>query len=118
MNKTETLHPVELLLVVAVVALEAVAVLLVAAVGLLLTVARAIRRRAAHPAVVPQQPPAAAGSPARVVPAAPAPAPAVHPLAVLAEQLEADLTSRQLQALAGTRRKASKASLAAVLVAC
>ena len=118
MNKTETLHPVELLLVVAVVALEAVAVLLVAAVGLLLTVARAIRRRAAHPAVVPQQPPAAAGSPVQVTPPVLAPAPAVHPLALVAEQLEAMPVSR-LRPLAGVRSKRiRKSELVALAVAC
>ena len=103
-NETDT---ITVLLAVAWEVAEAVLALLIAAAALLITVARAIRRRAAHPAVAVMTPPPAA-----------APAPAVHPLALVAEQLEADLTSRQLQALTGTRRKASKASLAAVLVAC
>ena len=120
-NKTET-HPVELLLAVALEVAEALIVLVAAAVGLLITVARAIRRRAAHPAVVPQQPPAAAGSPTRVMPQpqppAPAPAPAVHPLAVLAEQLE-QLPVSTLRPMANIRSKRPrKAELVAMVAAC
>ena len=119
MNKTET-HPVELLLAVALEVAEAVLVLTVALVAPLLTVARAIRRRTAHPAVVPQQPPAAAGSACRVMPQppAPAPAPAVHPLALVAEQLEA-LPVTRLRPLANIRSKrARKAELVAMVAAC
>ncbi|MCP9798911.1 hypothetical protein [Cyanobium sp. Lug-B] len=109
---------ITVLLAVALEVAEAVLVLTVALVALVLTVARAIRRRAAHPAAVPQQPPAAAGSACRVVPAAPAPAPAVHPLAVLAAELEALPVSR-LRPLAGvTSKRHRKIELISMVAAC
>ena len=93
MNRTNEPHPVELLLLAAVVTLEAAAVLLVALVALLLTVAR---RKPAPP---------------------PAP-PMVHPLALVAEQLD-QLPVSRLRPMAGTRSKRiRKAELVAVLVAC
>ena len=48
--------------------------------------------------------------------AQPAAAPAVHPLQAVATELEV-LTTRQLQALTGSRRKASKRQLIAVALA-
>ncbi len=93
MNRTNEPHPVELLLLAGLVTLEAAAVLLVALVALVLTVAS---WRPAPP---------------------PAP-PMVHPLALLAEQLE-QLPVSRLRPMAGTRSKRiRKAELVAVLVAC
>lgn len=93
MNRTNELHPVELLLLAAVVTLEAAAVLLVALVALVLTVAR---WRPAPP---------------------PAP-PMVHPLALVAQQLEA-LPVAALRPMVGTRSKRiRKAELVAMLAAC
>ena len=48
--------------------------------------------------------------------AQPAAAPAVHPLQAVATELE-QLTHRQLQELSGSRRKASKGRLVALVVA-
>ena len=76
--------------------LEAAAVLLVALVALVLTVAR--------------------WKPAVSAPTAPPAPPAVHPLALVAESLQA-LPQRQLMAMAGTRRRMPKAMLTALLVA-
>jgi hypothetical protein len=91
-------HPVELLILAAVVTIEALAVLTVALVALLLTITRS------RPA----------GSPARVM----TPPPIVHPLAVVAADLEA-LPVTQLRPMAGTRSKRiRKAELVAALVAC
>ncbi|MBD2718113.1 hypothetical protein [Synechococcus sp. FACHB-909] len=102
MNKTETLHPVELLLLIGLVALEAVAVLAVALVALVLTITR----------------PRPAGSPARVMPPPPAAAPAVHPLSVVAAEL-AELPVTTLRPMVGTRSKrAKKAELVAMVAAC
>ncbi|MCP9796101.1 hypothetical protein [Cyanobium sp. Lug-B] len=103
---------VDVLLAIALEVTEAVLVLTVALVALALTVARAIRQRAAHPAV--------AGSPARVMtpPPAAAPAPAVHPLALVAEQLEA-LPVSALRPMVGTRSKRlRKDQLVVLAVAC
>jgi hypothetical protein len=91
---------VDLLLVVALEVAEAVLVLAVALVAVVLTVAR--------------WRPAAA--PARVM-APPAPAPALHPLALVAEQLEALPVSR-LRPLAGvTSKRHRKHQLIAMVTA-
>jgi len=86
MNRSE-LHPVELLLLTGLVALEAAAVLIVALVALLLAVA------SWRPAASPSAPsPAAVTEAPILLPVAAstdAPAPALHPLALVAEQLEA-----------------------------
>lgn len=96
--KDRTPHPVELLLLAGLVALEAVAVLLVALVALALTVAR--------------WRPAAA--PARTVP----PPPALHPLALVAEEL-LELPAAALRPMAGTRSKRlPKRELVALVAAC
>ncbi len=98
-NETDT---ITVLLAVALEVAEALLVLTVALVALVLTVAR-------------WRP---AGSPARVMTPPPAPAPAVHPLAVVAEQLEA-LPVTTLRPMAGTRSKRiRKAELVALAVAC
>ena len=76
--------------------LDAAAVPLVALVVLVLTVAR--------------------WKPAVSAPTAPPAPPAVHPLALVAESLQA-LPQRQLMAMAGTRRRLPKAMLTALLVA-
>ncbi len=83
-------HPVEVLLVGALLALEAAAVLVVAVAALALTLLQA--------------PPAAATAPA---PAPPAP-PAEHPLAVVAESLVAELEPCTVAEL---RRRARAAGL-------
>ena len=107
MNKTET-HPVELLIVAGLVALEALIVLVAGAAALVITLHRVIRRRAAHPAV--------AGSPCRVMPP-PAAAPAVHPLSVVAAEL-AELPVSRLRPMVGTRSKRiRKAELVAMVAA-
>lgn len=95
MSNTE-LHPVEALLVAAVVTIEALAVLVAAVLALVLTLAS--WRPSAPPRPAPLSPPA------------------VHPLAVVAETLQA-LPQRELMALAGTRRRLPKHQLAALLVA-
>jgi len=97
MNDNNTVHPVELLLVAAVVTLEALALVLTALVALLLTVACWRPAAAAHEAP-------------------PAP-PLEHPLIELADTLQA-LPQRELMALVGTRRRLPKRQLAALLVAC
>jgi hypothetical protein len=92
-------HPVELLILAAVVTIEALIVLVVAAVALVVTITRS------RPA----------GSPARVMTP---PVPLLHPLALVAEELEA-LPVTQLRPMAGTRSKRiRKAELVAALVAC
>jgi hypothetical protein len=85
-------HPVELLLIGALVALEAAATLLVALLALALAVAR----------YRPAQPAAAA--------------PAEHPLAAIADSL-IQLPQRELMAMAGTRRRLPKHQLTAQLLA-
>ncbi len=109
MNRTDA-HPIEVLLLVTLLALEAAVTLaravLVPAVALLLTLAR--WRPSAHPQEREQE------SPDRVMPAAP---PMVHPLQALAAELQA-LSCRQLMALAGTRRKLPKTQLIALVAAC
>jgi hypothetical protein len=95
MNRSEP-HPVELLLLAGLVVIEALAVVVAAVLALVLTLAS--RRPSAPPRP------------------APLPPPAVHPLAVVAETLQA-LPQRELMALAGTRRKLPKHQLAALLVA-
>ena len=116
MNRTEA-HPIEVLLVVALLALEAAATLaravLVPAVALLLTLARW------RPAASPDRGIAAHSlrdqeSPDRGMPPQ---APMVHPLQALAAELQA-LSCRQLMALAGTRRKLPKTQLIALVAAC
>jgi len=79
--------PIELALLAVLVTLEAAAVLVVAVVALVQTVA-SWRPTAAAPAT------------------APAP-PVVHPLALVAESLQA-LPRRELMQMAGTRRRLSK----------
>ncbi|KAF0652397.1 hypothetical protein L107_13850 [Cyanobium sp. Copco_Reservoir_LC18] len=98
--KNTDMHPVELLLLAAVVTLEALLVLTVALVALVLTLAR-WRPAVPAPAATTEAPP-----------------PAVHPLALVAEQLEA-LPVAQLRPMAGTRSKRiRKHQLVAALVAC
>lgn len=101
MTRTE-LHPVEALLLVALLALEAAATLLAALLALAL-------------ALLPQQRPAPAAAAPAPLPPAP---PAHHPLAALAEQLVATHSRRELQAISGIRTNRTKAQLAAALVAC
>lgn len=101
-NETDT---IEVLLAVALEVAEAITVLIVALVALLLTVARWRPSQASavtHPAAVTDTPPA----------------PLLHPLALVAEQLEALPVSR-LRPLAGVSSKRHrKAELVAALVAC
>ena len=85
-------HPIELLIIGALVTLEAAVALLVALVALVLTVAR---YRPAQPPVAP---------------------PAEHPLAAIADSLML-LPQRQLMAMAGTRRRLPKHQLTAQLLA-
>ena len=141
MNKTET-HPVELLIVAGLVALEAVIVLAAAAAALVMTLHRVIRRR---PTTEEQ---AAKGDDvtfskgnsqayllSRIARDAPevlervkagefrsaraaAPAPAVHPLSVVAAEL-AELPVSRLRPMVGTRSKRiRKSELVALAVAC
>ncbi len=126
-NETDT---IEVLLAVALEVAEALLLLTVALVALLLTVAR--WRPSQAPAVTAPDattdPPAPVPSPAASTDApallpvaaitdAP-PAPLLHPLAVVAEQLEA-LPVTRLRPMASTRSKrARKAELVAALVAC
>lgn len=115
MNRTDP-HPIEVLLVVAWLAVEAACHLLAALVALALALLPQQRPGAPAPArqtgeaAAPQQegPP----SPIRVM------TPAPHPLAVLAEQLTTTCTRRELQAMAGTRSNLSKAALAGMVAAC
>lgn len=100
-------HPIELLLLAAWLAAEAVLELLRLVAVPLVAAALALlpapcRRPAAQPAAAPP-------------PADPAP-PTEHPLAVLAAELGA-LPQRQLMAMAGARRRLPKRQLAAMLVA-
>jgi hypothetical protein len=122
--KNET-HPgkyqvdtIELLLAVALEVAQALLVLTVALVALLLTLAR----------WRPSQAPAVTAPPATTDPPAPVPSPAastdapptplLHPLALVAEQLEALPVSR-LRPLAGvTSKRHRKHELVAALVAC
>jgi hypothetical protein len=98
MNRTEV-HPVEALLLVVWLALEAAVVLVVALVALVLTVAR---WRPAAPAPVATAPAAAP--------------PQQHPITLLADALVA-LPQRELMAMAGTRRRLPKRHLVEQLVA-
>lgn len=91
-NNTEA-HPAEIALLTAWVVLEALLTLVVALVVLTQSV---VDRPAPHP---------------------PGPAPAAHPLSMVAEELQA-LTCAQLRAITGTRRKCSKAELIAAMLAC
>lgn len=121
MNRPDP-HPLELLLLGAWLAVEAACHLLAALVALMLVLIprtsknnapqRGALKAAAQTgdATAPQQ--VEPISPERGMPPAP------HPLAVLAEQLVADCTRRQLQALAGTRANLSKAQLAGMVAAC
>ena len=112
MNRTEA-HPIEVLLVVALLALEAAVTIAAALIALLLTVAR--WRPAASPNQVNADPPAREQeSPERGMPPQ---APMVHPLQALAADLQA-LSCRQLMALAGTRRKLPKQQLIGMVAAC
>ena len=97
-SESPTADAVELLLLIVLVVLEAAAVLTVALVALLLSVTR----------------PRPAGSLSWVMPP---PAPVVHPLALVAAELEALPVSR-LRFMAGTRSKrARKAELVALVAA-
>jgi hypothetical protein len=93
-------HPVEVLLLAVLLVFDAAAVLLTSLVALALTVASVITQ------------PAAQQSPDRVMQP-----PVLHPLAAVAEMLQA-LPQRQLMAIAGTRRKLAKAQLVAMVAAC
>ena len=95
MMKRSEPHPVELLLLAGLVVIEALAVVVAAVVALLLTLARW------RPSAPPRP--------------APAP-PAVHPLALVADSLQA-LPRRELMDLANTRRRLTKHQLTALLVA-
>lgn len=113
MNRTEA-HPIEVLLVVALLALEAAVTVAVALIALVLTTA-ARWKPTASPTQVKADPPAGEQeSPERGMPAQ---APLVHPLASLATDLQA-LSCRQLMALAGTRRKLPKQQLIGMVAAC
>lgn len=112
MNRTQA-HPIEVLLVVALLALEAAVTVAAALVALVLTAAR--WKPTASPTQVKADPPAGEQeSPERGMPAQ---APLVHPLASLATDLQA-LSCRQLMALAGTRRKLPKQQLIGMVAAC
>lgn len=112
MNRTEA-HPIEVLLVVALLALEAAVTVAAALVALVLTVAR--WRPAASPSQVNADHPLRdQASPERGMPSQ---APMVHPLQALAADLQA-LSCRQLMALAGTRRKLPKQQLIGMVAAC
>jgi hypothetical protein len=124
MNRTENVHPVEVLLLVALLALEAAITIaravLVHAVALLLTVTQKPSTAPAEPAAEPAEPaaePAAApAAPEPVVPVLPHP-PLVHPLQTIATDLQA-LSCKQLMILAGTRRKLPKQQLIGMVAAC
>jgi len=110
--KTESPAPgaVELLLLAGLVALEAAAVLLLALVVLVLAGVASPRPTSTRSSAKRRT----SGSPARLLP----PPPVVHPLALVAAELEALPVSR-LRPMAGTRSKrASKAELVAMLAAC
>ena len=110
MNRTEP-HPIEVLLVACWLAVEAACHLLTALVALalaLLPQQRPTPQTGEAPA--PQQ--EEAPSPIRGMPPAP------HPLALLAEQLEATRTRRELQTMAGVRGNLPKTTLAGMVAAC
>lgn len=88
-------HPVELLILAAVVTIEALAVLVAAAVALVVTITRRSEQR----------------SPGRVMPA-----PAVHPLHELATELEQQ-PAATLRTMVGTRKRRSRSELVGLLVA-
>ena len=116
------LHPITVLLAVALEVAEAITVLIVALVALLLTVARWRPSQAPAVTAAPAASTDAPAPPALVEePCAPAlvHSPALlHPLALVAEQLEA-LPVTRLRPMANTRSKrARKAELVAALVAC
>lgn len=96
MNRTE-IHPVEILVVVSLVTVEALIAVLTALIAL---VATALDR---EPVASPPQ--------------SPAPVPFVHPLsALVATELQV-LTCDQLRGLAGTRRKFPKHALIGMVAA-
>jgi hypothetical protein len=118
MNRTEA-HPIEVLLVVILLALEAAITIaravLVPAVALLLTVAQQ------KPATAPAEPAAEPAEPEPAEPETVAPVlphlPLVHPLQTIATDLQA-LSCKQLMMLAGTRRKLPKQQLIGLVAAC
>ena len=105
-NQTsQSLDAIDLLLLAGVVTLEAITVLAVALAALLLTASN-------------WRPKSAPASVGRCVPPPPPPAPAVHPLSLLAAELEVLPVSR-LRPIAGVRSKRlRKNELVAVLAAC
>jgi hypothetical protein len=94
------------------VLIAAVITLALTAHQLVIATSAALGRRYAALLVRAADEPAIAAAPS----SATAPAPLQHPLATLATELE-QLTHRQLQALTGCRRKASKAQLIALALA-
>ncbi|MEY4359100.1 MAG: hypothetical protein RLZZ631_586 [Cyanobacteriota bacterium] len=112
MTRTEA-HPIEVLLVVALLALEAAVTVITALVALLLTVAR-WKPQASPKGVNTTAPSGEPESPKRGMTP---PAPLLHPLQALTSGLEA-LSCRELMAMAGTRRKLPKHQLIALVAAC
>ena len=125
MNRTEA-HPIEVLLVVILLALEAAITIaravLVPVVALLLTVTQKPATAPAEPAAEPAEPAEPEPvepetvEPEPVVTVLPHP-PLVHPLQTIATDLQA-LSCKQLMILAGTRRKLPKQQLIGMVAAC
>ena len=101
MNKTEV-HPIELALVAGLVVIEAVVVLVAAVVALVVTLSS--WRPAAAPAPVAEPEPIQAQ-------------PQLHPLALLATELQA-LPAVSLRQMAGVRSKAIRKAQLIELIAC
>jgi hypothetical protein len=112
MTRTDP-HPIEVALVVALLALEAAAIVIASLVALLLTVAH--WRPAAPP--TGGNTAARSGEPQSPDRGMTPPQPLLHPLQALAVGLEA-LSCRELMTLAGTRRKLPKTQLIALVAAC
>ncbi len=110
------MHTVELLLLAALVVAEAVIVLAAALVALVLT---AVHEKSSAPAPQTPEPlPALDSSAAALVHEKSSAPPLLHPLAVMAEQLEA-LPVTTLRPMANVRSKRPrKAELVAAMVAC
>ena len=118
MKNTEV-HPIELALVAGLVVIEALVVLVAAVVALLVTLAQ--WRPAPAPSPAPAAPSPAPAAPAPVAkpePIQPQPQPQLHPLALIATQLQA-LPVATLRQMANTRSKAiRKAQLIEMVIAC
>lgn len=96
MSRTERTHPVEILIVAALLTAEAAITLLVALVALVATVL--------------------GPKPVAPRPQLPAPTPIVHPLFTVATDIQA-LTCKELAKLVGTRKRLNKSQLVGMLVA-